>query len=56
MLAKRLLAHQERFEPIAVTVPWLDPEKPDFAREHRRKVTVPLLVYTWRRGAINPTT
>ncbi|WUU84298.1 site-specific integrase [Streptomyces cellulosae] len=56
VLAKRLLTHQERFEPIDVTLPWLDPEEPDLAREDRRKVTVPLLVYTGRRGAINRTT
>ncbi|MEU3447843.1 hypothetical protein AB0H29_11525 [Streptomyces thermolilacinus] len=56
VLAKRLLTHQERFEPLDVTLPWLDPEEPDLAREDRRKVTVPLLVYTGRRGAINHTT
>jgi integrase len=56
VLAKRLLTHQERFEPIDVTLPWLDPEEPDLVREDRRKVTVPLLVYTGRRGAINRTT
>ncbi|WP_406860608.1 hypothetical protein ABZO31_09165 [Streptomyces sp. HUAS MG47] len=56
VLAKRLLTHQERFEPIDITLPWLDPEEPDLAREDRRKVTVPLLVYTGRRGAINRTT
>ncbi|MEU3630909.1 tyrosine-type recombinase/integrase [Streptomyces fradiae] len=56
VLAKRLLTHQERFEPIDVTLPWLDPEEPDLAREDRRKVTVPLLVYTGRCGAINRTT
>ncbi|MFJ6461687.1 hypothetical protein ACIQM0_11610 [Streptomyces sp. NPDC091387] len=56
VLAKRLLMHQERFESIDVTLPWLDPEEPDLAREDRRKVTVPLLVYTGRRGAINRTT
>lgn len=48
--------HQERFEPIDVTLPWLDPEAPDLVREDRRKVTVPLLVHTGRRGAINRTT
>ncbi|MFR9794757.1 tyrosine-type recombinase/integrase [Streptomyces sp. MS06] len=56
VLAKRLLTHQERFEPIDVTQPWLAPEEPDLAREDRRKVTVRLLVYTRRRGAINRTT
>ncbi|WP_367825038.1 integrase [Streptomyces sp. LMG1-1-1.1] len=56
VLAKRLLTYQERFEPIDVTLPWLDAEEPDLAREDRRKVTVPLLVYTGRRGAINRTT
>ncbi|MBM9507967.1 tyrosine-type recombinase/integrase [Actinacidiphila acididurans] len=55
-LAKRILAHQERFVPIEVTLPWLDPEEPSLDRESRRKVTVPLLVYTGRRGAINRTT
>lgn len=53
-IAKRILTHQEHFEPIEVTLPWLDPEEPDLAREDRRKVTVRLLVYTVRRGPINP--
>lgn len=56
VLAKRILTHQEHFEPIEVTLPWLDPEEPDLAREDRRKATVRLLVYTGRRGAINRTT
>ncbi|MEU1906615.1 tyrosine-type recombinase/integrase [Streptomyces hygroscopicus] len=55
-LAKRLLGHQERFTPVEVTLPWLDPEEPDLSREQRRKVTVPLLVYSIRGGAIDRTT
>jgi integrase len=55
-LAKRLLTHQERLEPVLVTLPWLDPEEPDLPREKRRTVTVPLLVSTTRQGAINRTT
>ncbi|MEE4545973.1 tyrosine-type recombinase/integrase [Streptomyces sp. V4-01] len=55
-LAKRLQAHQERFVPVEVTLPWLDPEEPDLARDARRKVTVPLLVSTTRGGAVNRTT
>ncbi|WP_329131279.1 site-specific integrase [Streptomyces sp. NBC_01476] len=55
-VAKRLLTHQERFKPIDVTLPWLDPEEPDLLRENRRTVTIPLLVYTGRGGAINRTT
>ncbi|MFJ7767347.1 tyrosine-type recombinase/integrase [Streptomyces sp. NPDC097107] len=39
-----------------MTLPWLDPEEPDLARDDRRKVTVRLLVYTGRRGPINRTT
>jgi integrase len=55
-LAKRLLSHQERFEPLELALPWLDPEEPDLPREKRRKVTVPLLVYSTRRLAINRST
>jgi integrase len=55
-LAKRLLAHQRWFDVVEVTLPWLDPEEPDLLREQRRNVTVPLLVTTTRRGAINRTT
>ncbi|MFF3546879.1 tyrosine-type recombinase/integrase [Streptomyces platensis] len=55
-LAKRLLAHQEQFDAIEVTLPWLDPEEPDVPRDERRKVTVPLLLTTTRGGAINRTT
>ncbi|ANZ19042.1 tyrosine-type recombinase/integrase [Streptomyces noursei] len=55
-LAKRVLVHQEQFETIEVTLPWLDPEEPDVPRDKRRKVTVPLLVTTTRGGAINRTT
>ncbi|MFJ9616166.1 hypothetical protein [Streptomyces noursei] len=31
-LAKRVLVHQEQFETIEVTLPWLDPEEPDVPR------------------------
>ncbi|GAA2996408.1 hypothetical protein GCM10010519_31720 [Streptomyces lactacystinicus] len=55
-LAKRLLSHQERFSPVEVTMPWLDPEEPDLARADRRKVMMPLLVYSTRRLAINRST
>ncbi|KDN85957.1 tyrosine-type recombinase/integrase [Kitasatospora cheerisanensis] len=55
-LAKKLLSHQERFAPVEVTLPWLDPEEPDLPRDERRTVTVPLLVSTTHRGAINRAT
>ncbi|WP_328913272.1 MULTISPECIES: tyrosine-type recombinase/integrase [unclassified Streptomyces] len=55
-LESRLVTHQQRFEPVEVTLPWLDPEEPDLARDARRKVTVRLLVCTTRHGAINRTT
>ncbi|RCG24089.1 site-specific integrase [Streptomyces diacarni] len=52
-LAKRIISHQERFPPVNVTLPWLDPEEPDVPRSQRRLVTVPLLVYTTRQSVIN---
>ncbi|MDT0344449.1 tyrosine-type recombinase/integrase [Streptomyces litchfieldiae] len=55
-LQKRILGHQERFEPALVTLPWLDPEEPDLPREQRRMVTVPLLISTTRGMAINRAT
>ncbi|MFF1796034.1 hypothetical protein ACFVXQ_17740 [Kitasatospora sp. NPDC058263] len=50
-LAKMLLSHQERCSPVECCRGW-----PDLARADRRKVTVPLLVHSTRRQAINRST
>jgi integrase len=55
-LRQRILSHQERFEPVEVTLPWLDPEEPEKPRDERRTVTARLLVSTTRRTAINRST
>jgi integrase len=55
-LRERLRLYHERFEPVRVTLPWLDPEQPDLPRGERRMVTVPLLVTTTRGGALNRNT
>lgn len=56
VLESPLAEYQGLFPPVRITLPWLDPDKPDLAREERRLETVPLLITTIRRGALNRNT
>lgn len=60
-LAEAVKAHMEAFPPVYVTLPWVDPTRPNLAWEDRPKRTVRLLVTTSRTGgksggALNRTT
>ncbi|GHJ21691.1 tyrosine-type recombinase/integrase [Streptomyces albus] len=48
--------HMKEFPPIEVTLPWLDPARPNMAWEDRPLRTVRLLVTTARGGALNRST
>jgi integrase len=57
-LAEAVKAHMKEFEPVEVTLPWVDPARPGVAWEDRPQRTVRLLVTTPRTsgksgGAIN---
>lgn len=52
-LAEAVKAHMSKFEPVYVTLPWVDPDRPNMKWEDRPLVTVRLLVTTPRGGAIN---
>ena len=57
-LAKATKTHMEEFEPVFVTLPWVDPDRPNLPWEERPTRTVRLLVTTARTagkggGAIN---
>ncbi|MFJ2630933.1 tyrosine-type recombinase/integrase [Streptomyces sp. NPDC087422] len=57
-LAAAVKAHADRFPPVEVTLPWVDPDRPSLAWESRPKRTVRLLVTTSRTtgkngGALN---
>lgn len=45
--------YSERFAPVKVTLPWVDPDDPNRPWEKRPLVTVELLVTTTRRHALN---
>lgn len=60
-LAERIREYADEFPTVGVTLPWVDPNRPNLAWEDRPKVTVRLLVTTPRvsakgGGAINRTT
>jgi integrase len=52
-LAESIAAHAARFETVEVTLPWVDPDRPRLRWEDRPTVTVPLLVTTSRKLAVN---
>jgi integrase len=57
-LAAAVKAHMAQFEPLSVTLPWLDPDRPNLPWEKRPQKTVRLLVTTARvmkqsTGAVN---
>ncbi|QQN79782.1 site-specific integrase [Streptomyces sp. XC 2026] len=47
-LADAVKAHMEEFPPVSVTLPWIDPDRPNLAWGDRPLVTVRLLVTTPR--------
>ncbi|AJT67414.2 hypothetical protein T261_5798 [Streptomyces lydicus] len=60
-LALAVKAHMDEFEPVDVTLPWVDPDRPNLKWEDRPLVTVRLLVTTPRHagksgGAVNRST
>lgn len=55
-LAVAVKDHMEEFEPVEVTLPWIDPDRPNLPWEDRPLVTVRLLVTTERGNAINRST
>lgn len=57
-LAEAIKAHMEAYPPVEVTLPWIDPARPNLAWEDRPTRTVRLLVTTARHagrggGALN---
>lgn len=46
-------AYSDRFATVEVTLPWVDPDNPNMPWDKRPLVTVPLLVTTTRRHALN---
>lgn len=52
-LQESIAAHAAEFEPVKVTLPWVDPDRPNLAWEDRPLVTVELLVTTRERRAVN---
>ncbi|WKX70068.1 site-specific integrase [Streptomyces sp. XD-27] len=55
-LAESVKAYMKEFEPVEVTLPWVDPDRPNMRWEDRPLVTVRLLVTTPRGNAINRST
>ncbi|MEU1284975.1 site-specific integrase [Kitasatospora sp. NPDC005856] len=60
-LAERVREHAEKFPTVEVTLPWVDPDRPNLAWEERPMKTMRLLVTTARvsgkgGGAVNRTT
>lgn len=53
VLAERVQQHAERFKPVKVTLPWVDPDEPNMPWERRPLVTVELLVTSQLGGAVN---
>lgn len=49
-LAEAVKAYMEEFEPVFVTLPWVDPDRPNLPWEERPTKTVRLLVTTARQG------
>ncbi len=50
------MAHAAAFPTVEVTLPWVDPDRPNLAWDERPLKTVRLLVTTPRRGAVNRST
>jgi len=48
----RLREYGQRFPPVEVALPWLDPDEADVPRDERRKVTVRLAVTTRHLNAL----
>lgn len=55
-MALRLKQHAEEFPPVPVTLPWVDPERPNLPWDERPLVTVLLAVTTNRGNAVNRST
>lgn len=55
-LAEAVKAHMEAFPPVEVTLPWIDPDRPNLLWEDRPQRTVRLLVTSGRGGAVNRST
>lgn len=49
-LAEAVKAHMDEFEPVEVTLPWVDPDRPNLPWDERPLRTVRLLVTTPQRG------
>jgi integrase len=52
-LAKAIKEHANRFPTVEVTLPWVDPDRPNLAWEDRPKRTVRLLVTTQFTAGLN---
>ncbi|CAM5683960.1 MULTISPECIES: tyrosine-type recombinase/integrase [Streptomyces] len=52
-LAEAVKAHMKEFPPVEVTLPWVDPDRPNMAWEDRPLRTVLLICTTPRGNAIN---
>lgn len=55
-LAEAVEAHMKQFPPVEVTLPWVDPDRPNLPWEDRPLVTVVLICTTSRGSAINRST
>ena len=55
-LAAAIAAHGAEFPAVEVTLPWVDPDRPNLPWEERPLVTVLLIVTTARGAAVNRTT